>query len=169
MGISSEAFIISIFSTALTCFNIIFNFEVNSMKFCVSDSKTLYETNTISASWNANSSNEILKCKARKKHWHNGIDIGVKHPQTIVYCTADGVVEELDYNSSKGAYITIKHADDFQTKYFHLDNIFIRRGEEVRQGQKIGVVGNTGKSTATHLHYEIHFKGDAIDPLLLNH
>ena len=104
----------------------------------------------------------------KQKHWHNGIDIGVKHPQTIVYCTADGIVEALGYHSSKGAYITIQHDDDFQTKYFHLDNIFIRRGEEVKQGQKIGIVGNTGKSTAIHLHYEIHFNGDAIDPLLFN-
>jgi len=104
----------------------------------------------------------------KQKHWHNGIDIGVMHPQTIVYCTAGGIVEELGYHPSKGAYITIQHDGDFLTKYFHLDNIFIRRGEEVKQGQKIGIVGNTGKSTATHLHYEIHFNDEAIDPLLFN-
>jgi len=67
----------------------------------------------------------------KQKHWHNGIDIGVMHPQTIVYCTAGGIVEELGYHPSKGAYITIQHDGDFLTKYFHLDNIFIRRGEEL--------------------------------------
>jgi len=82
-----------------------------------------------------------------------------------VYTTADGIVETLDYDKKRGLFIIINHAFGFQTKYFHLGNFFIRKRQSVKAGEKIGVVGNTGKSTAIHLHYEILFEGVAIDPL----
>lgn len=104
----------------------------------------------------------------RKNQWHNGIDIAVKNLKTKVYCTAEGIIEELNYDKRKGAYITIKHIGGFKTKYFHLDNVFVRVGEKVSQGQIIAIVGNTGLSTAIHLHYEILFNDEPIDPLLFN-
>ena len=71
----------------------------------------------------------------------------------------------LDYDKKRGLFIIINHAFGFQTQYFHLDHFFIREGQSVKAGEKIGLVGNTGKSTASHLHYEVHFEGIVINPL----
>ena len=97
--------------------------------------------------------------------FHEGIDIATNSTNTAVYATADGIIETLDYDKKRGLFIIINHAFGFQTQYFHLDHFFIRRGQSVKAGEKIALVGNTGKSTASHLHYEVHFEGVAIDPL----
>jgi len=77
----------------------------------------------------------------------------------MVYATADGIVKTLDYDTKRGLFIIINHAFGFQTQYFHLE------GQSVKAGEKIGVVGDTGRSTVAHLHYEVLFEGAAIDPL----
>jgi len=97
--------------------------------------------------------------------FHEGIDIATNGTNTTVYATADGIVESLDYDKKRGLFIIINHAFGFQTQYYHLGNFFIREGQIVKAGEKIGLVGNTGKSTAVHLHYEVLFEGIAIDPL----
>lgn len=97
--------------------------------------------------------------------FHEGIDIATISMNAAVYATADGIVETLDYDKKRGLFIIINHAFGFQTQYFHLDHFFIRRGQQVKAGEKIALVGNTGKSTASHLHYEVHFEGVAINPL----
>lgn len=103
----------------------------------------------------------------KKKTFHEGIDIGVLNPETVVYSTAKGVVSTLDYDTSKGLHIVINHSFGFQTKYYHLGNFFVRKGQQVSASQEIGIVGNTGRSTGIHLHYEIHFNGSPFDPLFL--
>ncbi len=100
----------------------------------------------------------------RDSTFHEGIDIATISTNAAVYATADGIIETLDYDKKRGLFIIINHAFGFQTQYFHLDNFFIREGQKVRTGEKIGLVGNTGKSTASHLHYEVLFEGVAIDP-----
>lgn len=97
--------------------------------------------------------------------FHNGIDIATISTNAAVYATADGVIETLDYDKKRGLFIIINHAFGFQTQYFHLGNFFIREGQSVKAGEKIGLVGNTGKSTASHLHYGVIFEGVAINPL----
>ncbi len=97
--------------------------------------------------------------------FHEGIDIATISTTAAVYATADGIIETLDYDKKRGLFIIINHALGFQTQYFHLGNFFIRERQRVKAGEKIGLVGNTGKSTASHLHYEVHFEGVAIDPL----
>ena len=97
--------------------------------------------------------------------FHEGIDIATTSTNAAVYTTADGIVKTLDYDKKRGLFIIINHAFGFQTQYFHLDHFFIREGQRVKAGEKIGLVGNTGKSTASHLHYEVHFEGVAINPL----
>jgi murein DD-endopeptidase MepM/ murein hydrolase activator NlpD len=64
-----------------------------------------------------------------------------------------------------GNRVVIKHAYGFETLYAHLDVINVKRGQWVRKNQLIGTVGNTGKSTGAHLHYEIHKNGETRDPL----
>ncbi|MFK7981717.1 MAG: M23 family metallopeptidase [Saprospiraceae bacterium] len=97
--------------------------------------------------------------------FHEGIDIATISTNAMVYATADGIVKTLDYDKKRGLFIIINHAFGFQTQYFHLNHFFIREGQSVKAGEKIGLVGNTGRSTATHLHYEVLFEGVAIDPL----
>jgi len=98
-------------------------------------------------------------------NFHEGIDIATISTNAAVYATADGIVRTLDYDKKRGLFIIINHAFGFQTQYFHLDHFFIREGQSVKAGEKIGLVGNTGKSTASHLHYEVHFEGIVINPL----
>lgn len=99
-------------------------------------------------------------------HFHSGIDIVTKHKNTKVFVTADGLVKELDYSKEGlGLYLVIEHANDFETVYAHLSDIKVLKGSKVKAGDCIGRVGDTGSSTAEHLHYEIHHEGIALDPI----
>lgn len=95
--------------------------------------------------------------------FHNGIDIKA-HIGTDVYATADGKVIKAEYNELKGNYIQIQHANKYQTNYHHLDKIQIALGEQVKVGEIISTVGNTGRSTGSHLHYEILKDGKHVNP-----
>ena len=100
--------------------------------------------------------------KIRKFHW--GMDFTA--PTGIdVYSTGDGVVSEV--KSSKrglGNHIIIDHGYGYTTIYAHLDRFNVRRGQTVKRGDIIGFVGNTGLSTAPHLHYEVKLNGKNVDP-----
>jgi len=86
---------------------------------------------------------------------HNGIDISAPKG-TEVEATGDGVVLEAGrHESGYGNEIVIDHGNGIRTKYAHLSEVYVVAGEEVRQGEVIGAVGMTGKSTGPHLHYEV--------------
>ena len=90
-------------------------------------------------------------------HGHNGIDIAAP-VGTTVYAAADGEVivsRSSGWNGGYGAYIVIKHNNGTQTLYAHNSQNFVSVGESVQQGQAIGAVGSTGKSTGAHLHFEV--------------
>ncbi len=95
---------------------------------------------------------------------HNGIDFSGK-PNTPIYATAKGIVERSAYSSGSGNYIKIRHNFGFKTVYAHLNRRLVNSGDSVKQGQIIGLMGMTGKSTGTHLHYEVHKKGKKLKPL----
>lgn len=97
--------------------------------------------------------------------FHEGIDFTASIG-TDVYATGDGVVSMVE--RTRGGYgncITINHGFGYETVYAHLSKMDVRRGQKVKRGQVIGHVGNTGKSTAPHLHYEVHKGGKPIDPI----
>lgn len=96
---------------------------------------------------------------------HKGIDLaGVKRGTPIV-ASADGkVIEVIRSQKGYGNHVTIRHDYGFYTKYAHLDGIVVREGDSVSQGQQIGDIGNTGTSTGTHLHFEVRFGSQVIDP-----
>ncbi|WP_409251218.1 peptidoglycan DD-metalloendopeptidase family protein [Bacillus sp. SCS-153A] len=103
---------------------------------------------------------------------HKGVDIGGEHG-TPVHSVDDGVVTKSYYSTSYGHVIFIKHPNGYETVYGHLQERAAVEGQAVSKGEKIGTMGNTGRSTGTHLHFEIH-KGDwtitkdnAIDPYLV--
>ncbi len=94
---------------------------------------------------------------------HEGIDISAKRG-TPVYATANGTVTFAKKNGGYGNMIMLDHKYGFQTRYGHLNKILVRHGQYVKRGEKIGEVGNTGLSTAPHLHYEVRFKGKPVNP-----
>ncbi len=100
--------------------------------------------------------------KIRKFHY--GIDFGAPLG-TEIYATADGVV--IAANKSVIGYgnkVVLKHNNDYETLYAHMLAIRVNIGEEVKQGQVIGYVGNSGMSTGPHLHYEVHKEGKKVNP-----
>ena len=98
-----------------------------------------------------------------KKHFHKGHDFSAR-TGTPVVATANGVVKKSKYFGSFGNYIEIDHGNGYVTAYGHLSRRHVKVGDRVIRGQKIGQVGNTGKSTAPHLHYEISYQKKHKDP-----
>lgn len=84
---------------------------------------------------------------------------------TPIHATADGVVVHAGRQGGYGNLVKIKHDFGFETRYAHLSRIRVNVGERVSRGERIGDMGNTGRSTGTHLHYEIRISGSAINPM----
>ncbi|MEQ8364240.1 MAG: M23 family metallopeptidase [Cyclobacteriaceae bacterium] len=95
---------------------------------------------------------------------HRGLDFTAPKGSPI-YATGDGVIEEAHYSTSFGNVVYIDHNFGFETRYAHMTEYIVKKGEHVKRGQIIGYVGNSGLSVATHLHYEVLFKGDQINPI----
>jgi len=101
----------------------------------------------------------------RVERFHEGVDISAR-VGSKVRATAQGTVIKVMYSKyGYGNRIVIRHDYGFETLYSHLDDIKVKKGQWVRKNQLVGTVGNTGKSTGPHLHYEIHKNGETRDPL----
>lgn len=95
---------------------------------------------------------------------HKGVDFAMS-VGTPIYATGDGVVTRVKNHRYAGKYVEIKHEGRYLTRYLHLSRITVRRGQKVQRGERIALSGNTGRSTGPHLHYELHIKGRAVNPL----
>lgn len=95
---------------------------------------------------------------------HSGTDFAGDHGAPI-YATADGVVTHAKWQSGYGRLVTIKHDFGFETRYAHMSRIRVKKGQRVSRGDRIGDMGNTGRSTGTHLHYEVRVDGKAVNPM----
>ena len=82
-----------------------------------------------------------------------------------IYSTADGVVTFAGWSNGYGRLIKVQHAFGIETRYGHLSQIRVEVGQKVSRGDRIGDMGNSGRSTGTHLHYEIRIGGSAINPM----
>lgn len=101
--------------------------------------------------------------KTKKMHW--GLDF-TADIGTEVYATADGVVEEVTVNSwGYGKEIVINHGFGFKTRFAHLSKFNVKKGQTIKRGEVIGYVGNSGKSTGPHLHYEVEQNGQKVNPI----
>ena len=96
--------------------------------------------------------------------FHEGMDFSA-NTGTDVYATGDGTVVSVGWKSGYGKTIEIDHGFGYVTRYAHLNDYSVRRGQKVVRGEVIGEVGNTGKSTGPHLHYEVHVKGRVVNPI----
>ena len=101
--------------------------------------------------------------KVRKMH--QGIDFTAPRG-TPIQATGNGVVERIEKRTTGyGHNIIINHGYGYKTLYGHMSRFDVKKGERVKKGQQIGLVGNTGSSTAPHCHYEVHYKGTKVNPI----
>lgn len=94
---------------------------------------------------------------------HTGVDLTGSHGAPI-RATADGVVTRAAYWGAYGKVVEVDHGRGLVTRYGHMSKINVRTGERVKRGQVVGAMGNTGRSTGTHLHYEVRVDGRAVNP-----
>jgi len=97
--------------------------------------------------------------------FHNGIDFSAPEG-TKIQATGDGIVKKVEKKSTGyGLNIKIDHGYGYETLYAHLNEILVKEGQKVKKGEVIGLIGDTGSSTAPHLHYEVHYQNKAVNPI----
>ena len=99
----------------------------------------------------------------RHAEFHSGIDIRAERG-TTVYAPAAGTVIHAGPAQDYGTTVIIDHGQDIRSLYGHLSKLNVQAGQRVERGAVLGQTGNTGRSSGPHLHYEIHVKGQAVNP-----
>jgi murein DD-endopeptidase MepM/ murein hydrolase activator NlpD len=99
-----------------------------------------------------------------EREFHSGLDICSKMDSPIE-APADGVVAGIEFDDGHGRILVIKHGYGLVTRYAHLDKALVKKGQTVKRGQEIALLGNTGRSTGPHLHYEVRLNGVPVNPL----
>ncbi|WP_050527376.1 M23 family metallopeptidase [Pseudorhodobacter aquimaris] len=102
--------------------------------------------------------------KGAGRRLHAGTDFAAPYG-TPIYATADGVVTHAGWASGYGRLVKIKHEFGIETRYAHQSNIRVKVGQRVSRGDRIGDMGNSGRSTGTHLHYEVRIGGKPVNPM----
>ena len=97
------------------------------------------------------------------RRFHEGMDFTAP-VGTDIFATGNGVVTYAGWRQGYGETIEIDHGFNYATRYAHCSKLMVRVGQKVKRGDVIALVGNTGKSTGPHLHYEVHYLGRPIDP-----
>lgn len=95
---------------------------------------------------------------------HKGIDMAGPIG-TPIYATADGIVGRAQWVRGYGKYIEINHGNEIQTRYGHMSRLNVKPNARVKSGDLIGFMGSTGRSTGSHLHYEVRIAGEAVNPI----
>jgi len=98
-----------------------------------------------------------------EREFHKGIDIATRYGQSI-QAPADGVVAEVTNTDDGGRMIVIDHGHGISTSYAHLSRAVVRPGTAIKKGERIGQVGNSGRSTGSHLHYSVMLNGVSVNP-----
>jgi murein DD-endopeptidase MepM/ murein hydrolase activator NlpD len=97
---------------------------------------------------------------------HPGIDIAVS-VGSLVRASGGAIVRQAGEDPEYGFFVLLDHSEDYQTMYGHLSRILVTPGATVETGEVIGLSGNSGRSTAPHLHFEIRQRGQSLDPLTM--
>ncbi|WP_258558384.1 M23 family metallopeptidase [Sphingomonas sp. CGMCC 1.13658] len=95
---------------------------------------------------------------------HAGVDIPGP-TGTPIYATADGIVERAGWTGGYGNLVELEHGRGLETRYGHLSKIMVQPGQRVKRGEVIALMGSTGRSTGSHLHYEVRMDGRAVNPV----
>jgi murein DD-endopeptidase MepM/ murein hydrolase activator NlpD len=101
---------------------------------------------------------------SKKKEFHRGIDVSTRRGSPIL-SPANGLVIFNGWKRGYGRVIIMKHAKGFKTKYAHLKKSLVKKGQYLKKGKKIGLVGSSGRTTGPHLHYEVHLNNAPVNPL----
>jgi len=117
----------------------------------------------VSAAYNSSSYGWRIDPFTGYKAFHEGLDFPA-NIGTSIRAAADGIVSEADHTSDYGNIVKIEHGSGLETRYAHASKLLVHVGERVVKGQVVAEVGNTGRSTGPHLHYEIRLNGEALDP-----
>ena len=99
-----------------------------------------------------------------QKEFHKGIDISARMKAPII-APAGGIISFVGRDRGYGNVVTINHGHGIMTKYAHLNKSLVKKGQYVKRGETIALVGNTGRSTGPHLHYEVHLNKVSVNPL----
>lgn len=105
---------------------------------------------------------------SRKKTFHGGLDVAAKKGSPV-YASAGGKVVFASKKGGYGKLIILKHELGYETRYGHLNKILVKRGKKIKKGQKIGEVGETGRATGPHLHFEIRRYKKRRKPIFTKH
>lgn len=97
------------------------------------------------------------------QRFHEGMDFTASIG-THIYATGNGTVTHAGWRQGYGETVEIDHGFNYRTRYAHCSKLLVKEGQKVKRGDIIALVGNTGKSTGPHLHYEVHYQGRPIDP-----
>ncbi len=103
--------------------------------------------------------------KTGGRRLHKGSDFAGS-PGTDIFATADGVVKTAGWQSGYGRVVVIQHAFGIETRYAHNSKLRVKAGQRVSRGDHIADMGNTGRSTGTHLHYEVRVNGNPVNPMI---
>lgn len=102
--------------------------------------------------------------KGAGSRMHEGTDLAGAYG-TPIYATADGVITHAGWDSGYGRLVKVQHGFGIETRYAHLSQVRVEVGQRVSRGDRIGDMGNSGRSTGTHLHYEVRLQGTAVNPM----
>lgn len=101
---------------------------------------------------------------AGRRARHKGVDMAGPIG-TPIYATADGIVGRAQWVGGYGKYVEVNHGGEIQTRYGHMSQILVEPNQRVTKGQIIGLMGSTGRSTGSHLHYEVRIAGNSVNPM----
>lgn len=99
----------------------------------------------------------------KEKEFHSGLDIVTRNKAPIV-APAEGIVSNVSREYGYGNIVTINHGNGLKTRYAHLTKALVKKGQHVKRGEKIALVGSSGRSTGPHLHYEVYMNGVPVNP-----
>jgi murein DD-endopeptidase MepM/ murein hydrolase activator NlpD len=117
----------------------------------------------VEATWNASSFGWRIDPFTGENAMHEGIDF-IAETGTTIRAAAGGVVTVSEFHPQYGNMVEIDHGNDFTTRYAHASKVFVKTGQVVKRGQRIAEVGDTGRATGPHLHFEVRYKGVAQNP-----
>ena len=123
----------------------------------------LPNSSPVSVAYNSSSYGWRIDPFTGQKAFHEGLDFSAEIG-TPIRAAADGIVTLAEVSGGYGNMVKVDHGSGLETRYGHASKLLVKVGERVVKGQEIALVGSTGRSTGSHLHYEIRLNGDALDP-----
>jgi murein DD-endopeptidase MepM/ murein hydrolase activator NlpD len=99
----------------------------------------------------------------RRRGFHYGVDIKLQTGDTVV-TAFEGIVRIAKYSKSYGFYVVVRHFNGLETLYAHLSKLLVSPGNHLQAGETLGLGGNTGRSTGAHLHFEVRYLGQQVNP-----